>query len=59
MRNEALCKLLAHNLVVLIHEKQELGIDPVFWQDEEERAVASAAKAVESDCYELLPAATH
>lgn len=59
MRNEALCKLLAHNLVVLIHEQHELGIDPVFWQDEEQRAVEAATKAVESDCYELLPAATH
>ena len=28
MVNETLCKILCHNLVVLIHE---LGIDPVFW----------------------------
>jgi hypothetical protein len=26
-----LCKVLCHNLVVLIHEMCELGIDPVFW----------------------------
>jgi transposase len=31
MINEALCKILCHNLVVLIHEMCELGIDPVFW----------------------------
>lgn len=31
MRNETLCKVLAHNLVVLIHEMYELGIDPMFW----------------------------
>lgn len=31
MTNEALCKILCHNLVVLIHEMHELGIDPVFW----------------------------
>lgn len=31
MVNEALCKILCHNLVVLIHEMAELGIDPVFW----------------------------
>lgn len=31
MTNEALCKILCHNLVVLIHEMYELGIDPVFW----------------------------
>src|SRR5580704_2459434 len=32
MVNEVLCKVLCHNLVVLIHETQELGIDPVFWE---------------------------
>ncbi|MGA2334755.1 MAG: transposase [Terriglobales bacterium] len=31
MINETLCKVLCHNLVVLIHEMYELGIDPVFW----------------------------
>ena len=31
MVNETLCKVLCHNLVVLIHEMCELGIDPVFW----------------------------
>jgi transposase len=30
MVNEALCKVLCHNIVVLIHEMFELGIDPVF-----------------------------
>jgi len=30
MVNEALCKVLCHNLVVLIHEMFELGIDPTF-----------------------------
>lgn len=30
--NETLCKVLCHNLVVLIHEMHELGIEPVFWQ---------------------------
>jgi transposase len=28
--NELLCKLIAHNIVVLIHEMYELGIDPNF-----------------------------
>jgi transposase len=32
MVNESLCKVLCHNIVVLIHEMHELGIDPVFWQ---------------------------
>ncbi len=31
MVNETLCKILCHNLVVLIHETFELGIEPVFW----------------------------
>lgn len=29
MINETLCKMLCHNLVVLIHEIHELGIDPI------------------------------
>ena len=29
--NETLAKVLCHNLVVLIHEAHELGIEPVFW----------------------------
>jgi hypothetical protein len=33
MVNESLCKILCNNLVVLIHEMFELGIDPVFWPD--------------------------
>ena len=31
--NEALCKILCHNIVVLIHEIIELGIEPVFWPE--------------------------
>lgn len=30
--NERLCKVLCHNLIVLIHEMQELGIEAMFWQ---------------------------
>jgi transposase len=30
MVNEVLCKVLCHNLVVLIHEMFELGIEPIF-----------------------------
>ena len=32
-RNEILCKILCHNIVVLIHEMFELGIVPSFWAD--------------------------
>jgi hypothetical protein len=28
--NEVLCKILVHNLVVLVHEMYELGITPEF-----------------------------
>jgi transposase len=35
MKNEALCKLLAHNICCLIHAAYELGIDPIFWQSTE------------------------
>jgi len=31
MVNEVLCKVLAHNLVVLIHEMHALGIQPTLW----------------------------
>jgi transposase len=33
MKNEVLCKLIAHNLCVLVQEQHELGIEPLFWQD--------------------------
>jgi hypothetical protein len=33
MTSEVLAKLLCHNLVVLIHEMYELGIDPGFWAE--------------------------
>jgi transposase len=29
--NELLCKLIAHNIVVLIHEMHELNIEPIFY----------------------------
>ncbi len=36
MKNEVLCKFLCHNLCCLIQSQCELGIEPVFWQDEPE-----------------------
>ena len=33
MVNEVLCKLLCHNIVVLIHEMYALGIEPNFWAE--------------------------
>jgi transposase len=31
--NEALCKVLCHNICCLIHSIYELGIEPTFWND--------------------------
>jgi transposase len=31
MRNEALCKILCHNICCVIQEMYELGIEPTFW----------------------------
>ena len=33
MKNEVLCKILCHNICVLIQEMYELGIEPEFWAD--------------------------
>jgi hypothetical protein len=35
-RNEVLAKIVAHNVVVCIHEMHELGIDPTFTRKPEE-----------------------
>jgi hypothetical protein len=34
MTNEVLCKLLRQNICCLIQSQCELGIEPVFWQNE-------------------------
>jgi transposase len=34
MKNEVLCKMLCHNVVVVHQSQIELGIAPVFWPDE-------------------------
>jgi transposase len=34
MTNEVLCKFLAHNICVIHQSHIELGIEPVFWQNE-------------------------
>ncbi len=31
--NEAMCKVLAHNLCCLIQSIYELGIEPTFWEE--------------------------
>ena len=36
MVNESLCKILCHNICCLIRVQCELGIEPVFWNDDAE-----------------------
>ncbi len=31
MKNEVLAKIVCHNIVCVIHEMYELGIEPEFW----------------------------
>jgi len=38
--NEVLCKILCHNICVLIQSIYELGLEPTFWTFEAEKAVA-------------------
>jgi Transposase len=38
MKNEVLCKILGHNLCCLIQALYELGIDPVFWEQQQTAA---------------------
>lgn len=33
MKNEVLAKLVCHNIVCLIHEMHESGVDPTFWAE--------------------------
>ena len=39
MVNESLAKVLCHNLSVLVHEMQELGVDPQFGGRKADNAV--------------------
>jgi transposase len=42
MVNEVLCKFLCHNICCVIQAQCELGIEPVFWQDEPAEAEGDA-----------------
>jgi hypothetical protein len=39
MINEVLCKILCHNICCLIQEQCELGIEPIFWKEEDQEAI--------------------
>ena len=43
MMNEAMAKILAHNIVVLIQSHIELGIEPIFWGESDTTALGRAS----------------
>jgi transposase len=43
MKNEVLCKFLCHNICVVHQSQIELGIEPIFWQDEPKSVVTQQA----------------
>ncbi len=56
MVNEALAKVLCHNVCCLIQSHHELGIEPVFWKDEPVEVMPTAIEASPepSDFAELM-----
>lgn len=52
MANEALCKILCHNLCVCIQSAYELGVEATFWKDEP-LAPAAVAESTETDSVEM------
>lgn len=47
MKNEVLCKILCHNLVVVHQSHIELGIEPVFWAKDEPEKEAKREEMVD------------
>jgi len=41
--NEVLCKILCHNICVLIQSIYELGLEPTFWTSEEKEPISTKA----------------
>ena len=54
MANEALCKVLCHNIACLIHSQHELGILPVFWEVEAAKAERAAPAKAAMDTDQLM-----
>jgi transposase len=52
--NEALSKVLCHNLCCLILSTYELGITPVFWRDAEKEAIPATTAERNSDVDEMM-----
>jgi len=49
MINEALCKVLCHNLCCLIQSTHELGIEAAFWQTQPEPAPSNPPPPIDDD----------
>ena len=49
MVNEALCKVLCHNVVCLIQSMFELGIEATFWEVMEAKALPATAETATMD----------
>lgn len=45
--NELLCKVLCHNICVVIQSTYELGIEPTFWAEQERQGTQLATLKVE------------
>jgi transposase len=52
MRNEALCKILCHNLCCLIQSIYELGIEATFWEPEGAEKPAESTLAIGDESIE-------
>src|SRR5205814_1680707 len=49
MANEALCKILCHNICCLIQSMFELGIEARFWEEVEEKTTEIVMEPVVTD----------
>jgi hypothetical protein len=54
MKNESLCKILAHNLCCLIMSQCELGIEPIFWEGQKAKEIQPVEV---KEVVELVPVA--
>jgi transposase len=53
MANEALCKVLCHNLCCLIQSTYELGVEAIFWGREPTASLAATGEPTEGDPAEM------
>ena len=49
MKNEVLCKVIAHNICCLIMSQVELGIDATFWGDRSAQATPETQEATATE----------